>query len=150
VFEELEQCLLIAARRLSSRPYLVGERFTAADLTLASLMRPAVLVPYFRDHPRLRQLFEWRLRQLQGHQREMQVGYESALDDIRRRRGWALGEVRWLEGHDHVDGQLPSGIPEIAVARNDQRSVGRRPLLKAPLWYLRLRLTCGLRRTAYR
>ena len=40
VFEQLEQCLLFAAERLSTRRYLVGERFTAADITLAALMRP--------------------------------------------------------------------------------------------------------------
>src|SRR5579872_4760512 len=47
VFEDLEQCLRTAAARLRSRPYLVGEQFSAADLTLAALARPVLLVPYF-------------------------------------------------------------------------------------------------------
>jgi glutathione S-transferase len=149
VFEELEQCLLLVSDRLSSRRYLVGERFTAADLTLAALLRPTLLVPFFRDHPRLQKLFEWRRGQLQEHGRETQVSYESALHGIRRRRGWALGNVRWLDENAHERQPIPAEIPRAPVARNDQQSVGRWPLVSGPLWYLRLRATCGLGRTAY-
>lgn len=149
VFEQLEECLLVAAQRLSSRRYLVGEHFTAADLTLAALMRPALLVPFFRDHPHLQRLWEWRARQLQEHHRELRVGYEIALHEVRRCRGWALGTVRWLSrrGHDHP--HIPAEIPSLLVARNDQQSVGSWPLISAPLWYLRLRATCGLGRAVY-
>lgn len=148
VFEELEHCLLIAASRLSSRRYLVGGRFGAADLTLAALLRPIRVVPFFRDHPRLELLWLWRARQIEEHHREQQVGYESALHDIRQRRGWALGAVRWLpvrRDDVHVDDE----IPNLAIARNDQQSVGRWPRVLAPFRYARLKLTCGLGRTAY-
>lgn len=150
VYEELERCLLIAADRLNSRPYLVAERFTAADLTLAALMRPAMLVPYFRDHPRLRPLWEWRQRQLQEYGREAQVGYEMALHEVRQRRGWALGKVRWLGESGGERQPLPSEIPSVTVARNDQQRVGRWPIVRGPLWYLQLKATCGLGRLAYR
>ena len=95
-FEQLEQCLLIAAERLSSRDYLVGDRFSAADLTLAALLRPIMVVPFFRDHPRLQRLFGWRATQLRNHRREPQLHYEAVLHDTRRSRGWALGAVSWL------------------------------------------------------
>jgi len=146
-FEDLEQCLLIVARQLSSRRYLVGERFTAADLTLASLMRPVMLVPFFRDHPRLQWLFGWRQQLLQEHRREAQAGYEKAMDEVRRRRGWMLGRVRWLSWSDR---NPPAEIPNVALARNDQQSIGRWPLVRGPIWYWQLRATCGLGRTAYR
>jgi glutathione S-transferase len=149
VFEQLEQCLLIAAQRLDSREYLVGQRFTAADLTLAALLRPAVLVPFFRDHPRLQRLFEWRATQLQAHRRESQLGYEAALHDARRRRGWALGAVSWLPAANGTDQTALTEIPTVLAARNDQQPVGRWPVITGPLWYLRLRLTCGLGRTRY-
>jgi glutathione S-transferase len=148
VFEKLEQCLLIAAQRLSGRPFLVGECFTAADLTLAALLRPAMLVPFFRDHPRLQGLMEWRLRLLHEHDRETRIGYEIAMDEVRRRRGWALGRVKWLPGPSRES--IPAEIPSIAVARNDQQSMGRWPLLKSPFWYLRLATSSGLGRTDYR
>jgi glutathione S-transferase len=149
MFEQLEQCLLTVAQRLSSRRYLVGDRFTAADLTLAALLRPLTLVPFFHDHPRLRQLFEWRSTQLREHRRDSQLGYEAALHEARRRRGWALGTVSWLSPENRVDQPLPADIPKLEVARNDQQSVGRWPLITGPLSYLRLMQTCGLGRTAY-
>lgn len=150
VYEELEQCLLIAVRRLSSRRFLVAERFTAADLTLAALMRPAVVVPYFRDHSHLQPLWEWRQRLLHEHGREAEVGYEKAMREVRRRRGWALGRVRWLAQKGQGGAALPDEIPSISVARNDQQSIGRWPLMRGPFWYLRLKATCGLKRLAYR
>jgi glutathione S-transferase len=149
VFEQLEQCLLIAAQRLSSRDYLVGDRFSAADLTLAALLRPAMVVPFFRDHPRLQRLFEWRAKQLQDHHRKTQSGYEAVLHDARRRRGWALGAVSWLPTSNRNDQSPVTGIPSVPIARNDQQPVGRWPVITGPLWYLRLKLTCGLARTRY-
>jgi|SRR5882757_11142 len=147
VFEQVEQCLLLAAQRLSSRHYLVGESFTAADLTLAALMRPVVVVPYFFEHPRLQGLFEWRKKQLLAHHRAEHAGYESALHEVRKRRGWALGNVSWLQ----PGGDTPAlaEVPELQAARNDQQSVGGRPLLTGPFEYLILKRTCGLGRTAY-
>jgi glutathione S-transferase len=150
VFEELERCLLIAAQRVSSRRYLVGERFTAADLTLAALSRPALLVPFFRDHPRLQRLWEWRTTQLQEHRREQRIGYEAELHDVRRRRGWDRGAVRWLAGERRDECPASTEIPTLAAASNDQQPVGRWPLITGPLEYLRLKLTCGLGRTVYR
>jgi glutathione S-transferase len=149
VFEQLEQCLLIAAQRLSSREYLVGDRFTAADLTLAALLRPTMVVPFFRTHPRLQRLFDWRATQLQEHRREAQSGYEAVLHDARRRRGWALGAVSWLPTSKRDDQRTFTEIPTVPIARNDQQPVGRWPVITGPLWYVRLRLTCGLVRTRY-
>jgi glutathione S-transferase len=151
VFERVEQCLLLAARRLSTHRYLVGERFTAADITLAALLRPVTLVPYFRSHPRLQQLFDWRSKQLEAHRREPQVGYEKALDEVRRRRGWALGELSWLPpaAQSDVMANVPVDVPAVTAASNDQQSIGRWPMLRGPFWYLRLRRTSGLGRTPY-
>jgi glutathione S-transferase len=149
VFEQLEQCLLTAAGRLSSRLYLVGGRFTAADLTLAALMRPVMLVPYFRDHPRLQGLFEWRTVQLQEHKRTGRIDYEATLHDVRRRRGWALGAVRWLPPANRDERPISMEIPALPAVSNDQQSVGRWPLLTGPFSYLRLKQTCDLGRTAY-
>ena len=149
VYEQLEQCLLIAAQRISACGYLVGERFTAADLTLAALLRPALLVPYFCDHPRLQGLWKWRMTQLQAHHRELQVGYEAALHEVRRQRGWTLGAVSWLSGEYRNEDPPAAEIPALPVASNDQQSVGRWPLITGALSYLHLKITCGLNRTRY-
>lgn len=148
VFEQLEECLLIVAGRLRSREYLVGERFTAADLTLAALLRPLELVPFFRDHPLLGRIWTWRARQLEVHHREQELSYQMALQSVRQRRRWALGAVRWLVAV-RDDSQITAEIPKLPVARNDQQSVGRWPVLFGPFWYLRLMLTRSLGRTVY-
>lgn len=145
VFEQLEQCLLTAAERLSSHSFLVGEQFSAADLTLAALMRPASLVPYFRNHPRLQRLFDWRMQQLREHRRTEHTGYESALHEVRTRRGWTFGTVPWLS----PQGCAPVEVPALAPARNDQQAVGGWPLITGAFEYLRLKQTCELGRTAY-
>jgi glutathione S-transferase len=148
-FEKLEQCLLFAAERLSTRRSLVGEQFTAADLTLAALMRPVLLVPFFRDHPHLQQLFAWRATQLREHRREPLAGYETALHDIRGRRGWALGKTSWLTASNPAKSSGLTELPSIQAAHNDHQPVHRFPLITGPLWYMRLALTSGLGRTAY-
>jgi glutathione S-transferase len=149
VYEELERCLLIAAERLSSRRYLVGDRFTAADLTLAALMRPTAAVPFIRNHPRLQGLFEWRATQLREHRREPMNGYESALHETRQHRGWALGAVPWVSASKRSEEGAATEIPTLTVARNDQQSIGRWPKTTGAYWYLQLRRTCGLERTRY-
>jgi glutathione S-transferase len=148
-YEELERCLLIAATRLSSRRYLVGDQFTAADLTLAALMRPTGAVPFVRNHPCLQGLFEWRATQLREHRREPMNGYESALHEARQRRGWALGAVPWVPASKPSDENIATEIPTLTVARNDQQPVGRWPKTTGVYWYLQLRRTCGLERTRY-
>jgi glutathione S-transferase len=149
VFEQLEECLLIVAERLKSRQYLVGSRFTAADLTLAALLRPVLLVPFFRDHPRLGRIWNWRTKQLEEHHREQELTYQTALERVRQRRKWALGAVRWLAGRARDDSHITAEIPSLPAALNDQQSVGPWPALFGPFWYLRLMLTSGLGRTAY-
>jgi glutathione S-transferase len=148
VFELLEQCLLFAARRLREQRFLVGNQFTAADITLAALLRPTGVVPFFRDHPRLQRLFEWRAALVQEHRREPLVGYEIAVRDARSRRGWTRGAVRWMTPATSDDECALTDVPAMPVARNDQHEVGRFPMLRGPLWYLRLRMGCGLGRTA--
>jgi len=145
VFEQLEQCLLTAAERLSAHSHLVGEQFSAADLTLAALMRPVVLIPYFRNHPRLQRLFEWRMQQLREHHRTEHVDYESALHEVRMRRGWTFGAVPWLSG----EASAPTQVPALAAPSNDQQDVGGWPLITGPFEYVRLKQTCELGRTAY-
>ncbi|HEV7714741.1 MAG TPA: glutathione S-transferase family protein [Steroidobacteraceae bacterium] len=149
VFEQLEECLLFAARRLSAHHYLVGDRFTAADLTLAALLRPVRLVPCFRDDPRFKHLFAWRAKLLQEHRRERPAGYESAMHEIRGRRGWELGAVKWLPESRSTESRELTEVPDLPAARNDQQPVRRFPLITGPIWYVRLVVSCGLGRTDY-
>jgi len=145
-YEQLEQCLLFIARRLDSQRFLVGNRFTAADLAFAALVRPTTVVPYFRNHPRLQNLYAWREALLRAQRRESQVGYEAALHTVRQRRGWSLGRVSWIV--EPAQESALTEIPAISRARNDQQAVTRWPVINGLLWYRRLKATCGLQRAS--
>jgi glutathione S-transferase len=147
VFEQLEQCLLFVAHRLESQRYLAGDCFTAADIALCAFMRPTTVVPFFRNHPRLQKLYAWRDALLREHRREPRNGYETAMHEARRRRGWALGAVPWL-GQPAERSSL-AAIPADVRARNDQQPIAGWPLITGPMWYLRLRASCGYGRTPY-
>jgi glutathione S-transferase len=149
VFEQLEQYLLLAERHVRERRFLVGPSFTAADLTLASLLRPVTVVPYFRDHPRLQNLFAWRRTLLEEHRRDVEVGYEKALHEIRTQRGWSLGVVSWLPASRRSEESELADVPALQSTTNDQQPVGRSTALLGPLRFLRLKLTSGLRRMPY-
>ena len=149
VFEQLEQYLLLAERQVRTRRFLVGPSFTAADLTLASLLRPVTVVPYFRDHPRLQSLFAWRRTLLEEHKRDVEVGYEKALHEIRTQRGWSLGAVSWLPTSRRSEESELTDVPALQATTNDQQPVGRSTALLGPLRFLRLKLTSGLRRMPY-
>jgi len=76
------------------------------------LLRPAMLVPYFRNPPRLQGLLDWRQRQLQEHRREGQVGYEvpSGICDLGRLVG---------------QGARPTGKARADVCPSDFRAAPR-------------------------
>jgi glutathione S-transferase len=149
VYEELERCLLIVARRMKNRSYLVGDRFTAADLTLASLLRPVRLVPFFRDHPALEALFEWQTRLFLEHGREPTSGYERSMENQRQRVGLARAVVPWLGRSLAPAGTDEANIPTLQVARNDQHPVSRWMLVIAPFTYLLLRYRSGIGTVEY-
>lgn len=100
------------------------------------------------QQPDLQSLFEWRRKQLQDHHRPGAAGYETAMHELRTRRGWALGKVRWLPAAGNAAG--PTGIPDLHAAHNDQQSVGRAPLLTGLFEYLMLKGMTRSARSEYR
>lgn len=62
VREKTEELLLDFADRLRKHEYLVGDHFTAADLTFCALVKPLRLVPYFSDDRRFRIIFDYHER----------------------------------------------------------------------------------------
>lgn len=46
--ERLSRALKILAERWQSKPYLVGDRITAADIAAAALLSPLALIPHYR------------------------------------------------------------------------------------------------------
>ena len=60
--EKTEQLLLDIGDHLCVNDYLVGQQFTAADLTLCSLVKPLQMVPCFRDDSRFQTIFNYHER----------------------------------------------------------------------------------------
>jgi len=63
--EKTERILLEIADHLRTNEYLVGQQFSAADLTFCSLIKPLTNVPFFSDNPRFQIIFDYheRIRQ---------------------------------------------------------------------------------------
>lgn len=146
VYEQLEAWLLPLARRLAQRPFLVGDRFSAADITLAALFRPLRIVPHFSHHPAFRSLFEWHARLLQSHGREPALLYETLIDEQRRRCGFTRGRVTLLKADTKPD---PSSLGLRDVAANDLRPVSCLSLWRAWPGYMKLRYASGIGKLPY-
>lgn len=147
VYERLEALLLPLAERLATERWLVGDSFTAADLTLASLLRPLRIVPHFSHHPRLVPLFAWQERLFREHGRDTSFPYEDAIHAQRLRRGAMRGQVRWLR--DRPAAAAAPSAASLAVASNDIHPVNRWTLLTGLPAYLKLRWFHGIRWMPY-
>lgn len=147
VYEALETLLLPIAKGLQHHHYLVGGQFTAADITLASLLRPLRIVPHFSHHPELQSLFVWQERLFREHGRDATFPYEDAIRAQRLRRGMMRGLVRWMKsGRDGLGGPTHDALQ---VAKNDIHPVSRWSLVLGLPAYLKLRWFSGVAWTPY-
>jgi glutathione S-transferase len=147
IYEKLEALLLPIERQLARDGFLVGGRFTAADLTLASLLRPLRIVPHFSHHPRLQALFVWQEQLFRAHGRDVTFPYEDAIREARQRRGTMRGLVSWMK--TRADAGLDAAEAMLQVAKNDQQPVSRWTLVTGLPAYLKLRWFNGVGRMPY-
>lgn len=149
VYESLEAQLLSLASRLHQHEFLIGDRFSAVDLTLACFLRPLRIVPYFRDHPDLQTLFAWQGRLLREHLRDETFLYEDLILAQRQRRGTMHGEVGWMRRERPASVRVDDEIAPLDVANNDQQAVNRWTLLLGLPGYLKLRWFNGVGRVPF-
>lgn len=148
VYEALETQLIPIAAQLEREGFLVGGCFSAADITLASLLRPLRIVPYFAQHSRLQSLFEWQMRLLRLHERDAFFPYETLIQTQRERKGSMRGRVRWMRvGSEPA--LATAGSPVLQVAQNDIHPVSRWMLPLGLPAYLTLRWFSGVARVPY-
>jgi len=147
VYEALETQLLPIAAKLARESFLVGGRFSAADLTLASLLRPLRIVPHFADHPQLHSLFAWQQRLFREHGRDVAFPYETLIQAQRQRRGSMRGQVSWM--HPLSTPTAPVESPLLQVAHNDIHSVNRWMLALGLPAYMKLRWFSGIGKIRY-
>lgn len=148
VYEQLEALLIPLARVLESEGFLVGGQFTAADLTLASLLRPLRVVPHFSHHPQLQSLFVWQELLFRTQGRDVTFPYEDAI----RARRQSSGSMRWRVSWMRAPGDI-SAAPIVGetlhVARNDQHPVSSWTVLFGLPAYLKLRWFSGVKKMPY-
>jgi glutathione S-transferase len=149
IYESLEAQLLPIARRIERDGFLVGHRFGAADITLASLLRPLRIVPYFSRHTGLHSLFAWQRRLMREHSREDTFPYEDLIDVHRRRVCSMRSRVRWMKDFTPPASPVDIEPPALEAARNDIQPVNRWTLLLALPAYFRLRTCGGVARSPY-
>jgi glutathione S-transferase len=147
VYEALETQLIPIAAQLERDDFLVGGRFSAADIALASLLRPLRIVPHFADHPQLRSLFAWQQRLFREHDRDMAFPYETLIQAQRQRRGSMRAQVSWMRPVPATAASDESS--PLQVAHNDIHSVNRWMLALGLPAYLKLRWFNGVGKIPY-
>jgi len=128
MYEALERYLLGLAASLGQRPFVVGDGFSAADLALAALLRPLLIVPFFAEHEGLQALFERRRRVLAGGAGSADFSYQTAIREARRRRAPVRRKLR------ERDTVVPFE-PSAGMAANDQRRLWTWEMMSIPLHY---------------
>jgi len=148
VYEALEAQLIPIAAQLGRDGFLVGGRFSAADITLASLLRPLRIVPHFAGHPQLQSLFAWQEHLFRKHGRDMAFPYEDLIQAQRQRRGSVRGRVSWMRATEQVAIDANTQAP-LQVAHNDIHPVNRWTLVLGLPAYFKLRWFAGVGRQRY-
>ena len=146
IYERLQAQLLDIAAQLETNGFLVGGAFSAADITLACLLRPLRIVPHFSHHPKLQSLFAWQEKLFKEHVRDRAYPYETMIKAAREKRGLMHGKVKWMR-EDTVAHNAKATV--LSTAQNDIHPVSS---WKLPLYlpsYLRLRRFGGIGQVRY-
>ncbi|MEK6243888.1 MAG: glutathione S-transferase C-terminal domain-containing protein, partial [Pseudomonadota bacterium] len=129
IYEALEEYLLPIAKRLAEHRYLVGDTFSAADLSLAALLRPLTIVPFFAEHPGLKSLFDWHRSVVATYGGEALSAYQLAIDQARTKQPPFR---RWIR---KTKANMPFTVHG-NHARNDQRSIWTWGFAMAPFHFI--------------
>ncbi|MFC4528737.1 glutathione S-transferase family protein [Dyella halodurans] len=148
IYEQLEALLIPLVRRLERDDFLVGGQFTAADLTLASLLRPLRIVPHFSHAPSLQSLFVWQEQLFRTQGRDVTFPYEDAIRAQRQRSGSMRSRVSWMQAPDDRQA-APVERESLQVASNDQQPVSAWTVLRGLPAYLKLRWFSGVKKMPY-
>jgi glutathione S-transferase len=116
LYEALENYLLGVAKEVEGRELIVGDAFSAADITLAALLRPLTIVPFFAEHPGMQKLFPWHKQVIAKHSNEKQSAYQIAINKARQTRAPMRRKLR------DVAAKLPFHTAD-QLAGNDQKNV---------------------------
>jgi glutathione S-transferase len=128
LYEALENYLLEIAKELEGREFVVGNQFSAADITLASHLRPLTIVPFFAEHPGLENLFARHRALIAQYGKEPASAYQIAITQSRRLRAPVRRKLRDLAA------KMPFQTNN-QLAGNDQKNVWDWKMMCMPFHY---------------
>jgi glutathione S-transferase len=133
LYEDVENYLLTLVAKLKNQQYLINNQFSAADITLATLLRPLRIVPFFKDNQQLAPLFQWQKNLFREHQREEKLLYEELLEEHRILNAPVR---RKLKANVNVESFLAKTVDNNNhVAYNDQEPILTWRILLTPYHY---------------
>jgi glutathione S-transferase len=135
VNEKLEVFLLKISEKLAGRHYLFGNRMTAADLTLAALLRPLRISDFFNNHPAFIPLFQHQERIFSRFSRPSYLYEEINRTPRAQKRPAACGS----SDRDPVPLTPKDFSFDLHDALNDQQPVYHWKFLLSPYYYFQLR-----------
>lgn len=135
LYEELEQYLLSIAKKLEHQEYLVGDVFTAADLTLAVYLRPLKIIPFFNEHPHLKKLFQWQEKLLLLHNRDTKLLYETLIENHRKKRPPVRRKLKPILNQINFIEKMYKKTEETKKALNDQEKIWTWGIIRVPYHY---------------
>jgi len=138
LYEALERYLLRLADELKTRAFVVGEMFSAADITLATHLRPLTIVPFFAEHPGLKDLFIRHQRVIARLGGADTLPYQAAIAEARVRR-------------PPVRRRLRAGSASMSFASaGDVAANDHRPVWTLGMWAMPFHYFYGIRRNKVR
>jgi len=129
LYEGLEQYLIGLAEKLEGRAFVVGTAFSAADLSLAALIRPITVVPFFVEHPKLQGLFKRHREIVARWNGEGDFKYQIAIAKARQHKAPVRRKLR------DISVALPFNT-DGKIAANDQNDIWDWNMLAMPFHYL--------------
>jgi hypothetical protein len=84
--EQVLAQLTVSEEKQTYKTYLVGKQLSAADVTLATLMRPMRLIPYFHENERYAPIYAHTTRILKETKQPDYIFYEQQMALARKRR----------------------------------------------------------------
>ncbi len=135
LYEELEIYLIEIAEKLKLNQFLINNTFSAVDLTLAVYLRPLIIVPFFRDHPELRELFLWQKNLLVEYKRDEKLLYEVLIEENRKKYHPVRRKIKKnIKLHGFLE-NVGMTIDKTLAAFNDHESIWTWGILKVPYYY---------------
>ncbi len=128
LYEALENYLLGMAKELEGREFVIGNAFSAADMTLASHLRPLTIVPFFAEHPGLQNLFARHRAVIAQYGKEIESAYQIGIAKARLSRAPVRRKLRKLAA------KLPFQTNN-QFAGNDQKNVWDIKMALMPFHY---------------